>query len=352
MWTAYTGPEGPPGAIGRVIRVTPAFNYPASGSRLSAHTGAGRLHRVCAILFICRHSTFERPRDLLVMVDEAAGPPPPAAAPPWKVSLPCPLTLTCRMQNGRAPRPAAPRRAAKHRSSRRFAGRRKQLIGLTAALAAAAGTTAVGLTSSATGPSVASSTGLSPSQASALTAARIDRRDLGSRDASRIDLDLGDPQGQGRPGRQAARRATGRERDADPAPVPGAGRGQGGRRQEGRSQGAGARRGEGCRDREGQGRAEGRAADHRLPPDRPLQPGRRPLGAQPHRPRLRRSDGYAGALGDGRRGHPGRLGRRLRSPGQGPARRRHGHVVQPHVRVRRLGRRAPSRPVPRSARSA
>ncbi|MEU4288803.1 M23 family metallopeptidase [Kribbella sp. NPDC026596] len=86
--------------------------------------------------------------------------------------------------------PAAPRRAAKHRSSRRGFGRRKQLIGLTAALAAAAGTTAVGLTSSATGPSVASSTGLSPSQASALTAARVDRRDLGSRDASRIDLGL------------------------------------------------------------------------------------------------------------------------------------------------------------------
>lgn len=78
---------------------------------------------------------------------------------------------------------------AKHRSSRRSFGRRKQLIGLTAALAAAAGTTAVGVTSSASGPSVGS-TGLSPSQASALTAARIDRRDLGSRDASRIDVNL------------------------------------------------------------------------------------------------------------------------------------------------------------------
>jgi murein DD-endopeptidase MepM/ murein hydrolase activator NlpD len=84
--------------------------------------------------------------------------------------------------------PAAPRRA-KHRSARRSPVRRTQLIGLTAALAAAAGTTAVGLTSSASGPSTAS-TGLNPSQADALTAARIDRRDLASRDASRIDLGL------------------------------------------------------------------------------------------------------------------------------------------------------------------
>ena len=60
---------------------------------------------------------------------------------------------------------------------------------MTAALAAAAGTTAVGITSSATGSSTAN-TGLSPSQAGDLTAARIDRRDLGSRDASRVDLNL------------------------------------------------------------------------------------------------------------------------------------------------------------------
>ncbi|MGW5189645.1 M23 family metallopeptidase [Kribbella sp. NPDC004138] len=79
---------------------------------------------------------------------------------------------------------------AKHRSSRRSV-RRTQLIGLTAALAAAAGTTTVGLSSSASGPAAASgSTGLSPAQAEALTAARVDRRDLGSRDASRIDLSL------------------------------------------------------------------------------------------------------------------------------------------------------------------
>jgi murein DD-endopeptidase MepM/ murein hydrolase activator NlpD len=73
--------------------------------------------------------------------------------------------------------------------SRRSPSRRTQLIGLTAVLAAAAGTTAVGLTSSATGPSAAS-TGLSPSQADALTAARVERRDLASRDASRVDLSL------------------------------------------------------------------------------------------------------------------------------------------------------------------
>jgi len=85
--------------------------------------------------------------------------------------------------------PAAPRRRAKHRSARRSTVRRTQLIGLTAALAAAAGTTAVGLTSSATGSSTAS-TGLNPSQADALNAARIERRDLASRDASRIDLNL------------------------------------------------------------------------------------------------------------------------------------------------------------------
>ena len=91
--------------------------------------------------------------------------------------------------------PAASRRVAKHRSSRRSAIRRTQLVGLTAALAAAAGTTAVGLTSSASGPANASAnTGLSPAQADALTSARVDRRDLGSRDASRIDLSLASAQ--------------------------------------------------------------------------------------------------------------------------------------------------------------
>ncbi|HEY3560818.1 MAG TPA: M23 family metallopeptidase [Kribbella sp.] len=88
-------------------------------------------------------------------------------------------------------RPAASRRVAKHRSGRRGSVRRTQLIGLTAALAAAAGTTAVGLSSSANSTTPTSgSTGLSPSEAGALTAARIDRRDLGSRDAPRVDLSL------------------------------------------------------------------------------------------------------------------------------------------------------------------
>jgi murein DD-endopeptidase MepM/ murein hydrolase activator NlpD len=87
--------------------------------------------------------------------------------------------------------PAALRRVAKHRSISRLATRRTQLIGLTAALAAAAGTTAVGLSSSAAGPAAANEgTGLSPAQADALTSARVERRDLGSRDATRIDLSL------------------------------------------------------------------------------------------------------------------------------------------------------------------
>ncbi|WP_350280875.1 M23 family metallopeptidase [Kribbella sp. HUAS MG21] len=88
-------------------------------------------------------------------------------------------------------RPTAPRPVAKHRSRRQKAVRRTQLIGLTAALAAAAGTTTVGLTTSTSGPANASGdAGLSQAQAEALTAARVERRELGSRDASRIDLSL------------------------------------------------------------------------------------------------------------------------------------------------------------------
>ncbi|TQJ18076.1 murein DD-endopeptidase MepM/ murein hydrolase activator NlpD [Kribbella jejuensis] len=83
---------------------------------------------------------------------------------------------------------------AKHRFSRRGFTRRNQLIGLTAALAAAAGT--VGVSAAASGSPAApnTSTGLSPAQADALIAARVDRRDLGSRDASRIDVSLDDAQ--------------------------------------------------------------------------------------------------------------------------------------------------------------
>ncbi|TDC22425.1 M23 family metallopeptidase [Kribbella albertanoniae] len=80
---------------------------------------------------------------------------------------------------------------AKHRSKarnkQRSTSRRTQLVGLTAALAATAGT--IGLTAS-MGEASTTSTGLSPSQADALTAARVERRDLGSRDASRINLSL------------------------------------------------------------------------------------------------------------------------------------------------------------------
>ncbi|WP_344144462.1 M23 family metallopeptidase [Kribbella yunnanensis] len=80
---------------------------------------------------------------------------------------------------------------AKHRSKarnkQRSTSRRTQLVGLTAALAATAGT--IGFTAS-MGEASTASTGLSPSQADALTAARVERRDLGSRDANRIDLSL------------------------------------------------------------------------------------------------------------------------------------------------------------------
>lgn len=67
-----------------------------------------------------------------------------------------------------------------------------QLIGLSAALAAAAGTAAAGLAAPTTPASAGSS--LSPAQAEALTTARIERRDLGSRDLSRFELSLSSTQ--------------------------------------------------------------------------------------------------------------------------------------------------------------
>ncbi|WP_238161611.1 M23 family metallopeptidase [Kribbella antibiotica] len=79
------------------------------------------------------------------------------------------------------------RHRTKPRNKQRSTNRRTQLVGLTAALAATAGT--IGLTAS-IGEASTASTGLSPSQADALTAARVERRDLGSRDAGRIDLSL------------------------------------------------------------------------------------------------------------------------------------------------------------------
>jgi murein DD-endopeptidase MepM/ murein hydrolase activator NlpD len=76
---------------------------------------------------------------------------------------------------------------AKHRLSRRNTVRGVQLVGLTAALAAAAGTSAVGITS--TSNAATTSTSVNPSLES-MTAARIERRQLGSRDTSRFDLSI------------------------------------------------------------------------------------------------------------------------------------------------------------------
>ncbi|WP_343976224.1 MULTISPECIES: M23 family metallopeptidase [Kribbella] len=89
-----------------------------------------------------------------------------------------------------APRrtPAGARRVAKHRLTRRTSVRGVQLVGLTAALAAAAGTSAVALSPSA-GPANAG-TSATAGQLEAMTAARVERRDLASRDASRFDLSL------------------------------------------------------------------------------------------------------------------------------------------------------------------
>ncbi|WP_328329547.1 M23 family metallopeptidase [Kribbella sp. NBC_00382] len=89
-----------------------------------------------------------------------------------------------------APRrtPAGARRVAKHRLTRRTSVRGVQLVGLTAALAAAAGTSAVALSPSA-GPASAG-TSATAGQLEAMTAARVERRDLASRDMARFDLSL------------------------------------------------------------------------------------------------------------------------------------------------------------------
>jgi murein DD-endopeptidase MepM/ murein hydrolase activator NlpD len=88
------------------------------------------------------------------------------------------------------PRPAArlanPRRVGKHRLARRSKMRKVQLFGLTAALAAAAGTTAFSLSQS-SAPITASA---NSSQPGAITTARINRRQQGSRDSSRLALTL------------------------------------------------------------------------------------------------------------------------------------------------------------------
>jgi murein DD-endopeptidase MepM/ murein hydrolase activator NlpD len=86
-------------------------------------------------------------------------------------------------------RPAGARRVAKHRLTRRHSVRGVQLVGLTAALAAAAGTGSVILTSSSPTPATAG-TSATAAQLDALTTARIERRQLASRDMSRHELTL------------------------------------------------------------------------------------------------------------------------------------------------------------------
>jgi murein DD-endopeptidase MepM/ murein hydrolase activator NlpD len=92
-------------------------------------------------------------------------------------------------ETGRASsrRPVGSRRVAKHRQARRTSVSGVQLVGLTAALAAAAGTGSIVLTSSS--PTSASvGTSATASQLDALTTARIERRQLASRDMSRYEM--------------------------------------------------------------------------------------------------------------------------------------------------------------------
>lgn len=84
-----------------------------------------------------------------------------------------------------AARPAGPRRVGRHRLARPSKMRKVQLFGLTAALAAAAGTTAFSLNSA---PAITPTS--SSSRPGTITTARISRRAMGSRDASRASLTL------------------------------------------------------------------------------------------------------------------------------------------------------------------
>jgi murein DD-endopeptidase MepM/ murein hydrolase activator NlpD len=84
-----------------------------------------------------------------------------------------------------AARLAGSRRVGRHRLARRSTIRKVQLFGLTAALAAAAGTTAFSLNQAPAITPTASS-----GQPDTITTARINRRALGSRDASRASLTL------------------------------------------------------------------------------------------------------------------------------------------------------------------
>jgi murein DD-endopeptidase MepM/ murein hydrolase activator NlpD len=86
-----------------------------------------------------------------------------------------------------AARLAGSRRVGKHRLARRSKMRKVQLFGLTAALAAAAGTTAVAVNQS-SAPAMTPTS--SSSQPGWVTTARISRRAMGSRAGSRASLTL------------------------------------------------------------------------------------------------------------------------------------------------------------------
>lgn len=77
---------------------------------------------------------------------------------------------------------------AKHRLTRRTTVRGVKLVGLTAALAAAAGTGAIGVTSSQ--GTTTTGTSVNPTQLEAITAARVESRQLASRDLNRFELSL------------------------------------------------------------------------------------------------------------------------------------------------------------------
>lgn len=91
-----------------------------------------------------------------------------------------------------AVRTTGPRRVGRpvgrHRRGRRRSLRGAQLVGLTAALAAAAGSTPVGTTHDFS--TAAAGTSAGAAQLDAITTARIERRQLASRDAARFELSL------------------------------------------------------------------------------------------------------------------------------------------------------------------
>jgi murein DD-endopeptidase MepM/ murein hydrolase activator NlpD len=86
-----------------------------------------------------------------------------------------------------ATRPVDARPVGKYRLARRSALRTARLVGLGAALAAAAGTPSAGLPASL---GTASGGVSATAQLDAITTARIARRDLASRDSNRVDLSL------------------------------------------------------------------------------------------------------------------------------------------------------------------